>query len=154
MKRTLLGFSVRCYSEVPLHEMAERVAAAVGCTFEEGEFREREGLVAKLLGMNVELYDWVGLADRVVFVFVGYVGDARFVRVLPREQRELVSVDISEAVADVLNVNEVVAEWTLPTEADYEAEREHSAQRSDRVRRQEEAEEARRSATRGAPGQR
>src|SRR4051812_5531612 len=137
MKRHSLRFNVRCYSEIPLPEMGVLVGEALGCAFQDGEYFDTPALVASMLGMRVGLYDWRGLDNAVVFILSSHLDEGRFLDAPAGEAVEIESVDISQAVADLLTVRGVAGEWHPPTEAEVEAERAHGGRRAERIRREE-----------------
>jgi hypothetical protein len=125
---------------MPLVDMAGKVGKAIGCSFHEEEFNVTSGFAAHLLGLTVQLYDWRGLGDRVVFVLASVLEEGRFVDTPDGSEVDLEIDEISPAIADLLTVCEV-GDWHPATEAEAEAERAHSGRISERIR-QEEAEAA------------
>ena len=147
MKRTVIGFAVRHYSEESLEVVADRVGRALGCAFRDDDHHDAQGMIADLLGANVDLYDTRGLHDAVVFVLSSRVVDPRW---LPPddddEEFEVVTIDITPVVIDVLEIRGC-GEWHAPTDAEVAAELSHAARRRQRIEREEAAEgEARRDA--------
>src|SRR5687768_5619104 len=102
MKRTVLHFNVRRYSEIPLDEMATKVGEALGCTFHEGTINKTEAFVAHFLGLKVHLYDWLGLGDRVVFILASALAEDRLLDRSHGENVDLAIQEISSAIADLL----------------------------------------------------
>lgn len=137
MKRTVLHFSVRRYSEIPLEKMAAEVADALGCPFERGEFNGTDAFIAHFLGLNVHLYDWRGLNNKVVYVLASVLEERKLARGPGGDRVALDTQEISPAVADLLAVREG-GDWHPVTDEEIDAEREHASRLTERFRREEE----------------
>jgi hypothetical protein len=137
MKRTVLHFNVRRYSTMPPEKMAKRVGEAIGCVFQPGEFNGTDAFLAQFLGLQLHLYDWRGLNNRVVFVLSTTLKDLAFLEAPGEEQVEIEVQDISQAVADLLAVR-MGGDWHRPTEEEVNAERDHSGRITERFQRHEE----------------
>jgi hypothetical protein len=135
MKRKVIEFSLRHYSETSLDVMAHRVGLAMGVSFHESDEEDMPGVVTELLGTNVALYDTRGLDNAVVFILTSWVTDMRFLDAPQGQDVELDGIDISEAVSDLLAVRGG-DEWHPPTEAEVAAELAHATRRRKRFERE------------------
>jgi hypothetical protein len=136
VKRMVIEFSLRHYSEISLDVMADRVGKAIGVTFHESDVEDMPGVVTELLGSDVALYDTRGLGNAVVFILTSWVTDPSLLDSSEGQTIELDGIDISAAVSDLLAVRGV-GEWHPPTEAEITAELEHAARRRRRIEREE-----------------
>jgi hypothetical protein len=143
MKRTVIAFSLRHYSEIALDVMADRVGRAMGCTFHESDLDDMPGVVSGLLGTNVVLYDTRGLGNAVVYILSNWVTDARFGEGPGGEEVDIEILDLNQALIDLLAVHGVGA-WHRPSADEIQAERAHATRRSQRIDREIEAEAERR----------
>lgn len=124
MERTLLHFSIRNDAKIPLEQMRVLVENALGCQFHEGEYQKIPALVTKFLGMRVGLFEWAGIGGREVFRLQSYIDDARLVRSPSGEPVDVLKLNLSEALIDLLSALEA-GQWYTPTAEDIRAEREH-----------------------------
>jgi hypothetical protein len=115
MDRTALHFCVYRYSTMPAERMAAKVGDALGCTFTAGRLFKSDAFIAHFLGLNVHLYDAVGLGNRNVFVLASMLAEDRFLDGPGAERVDLAVQEISVAVSDLLNVR-LGGGWHLPTE--------------------------------------
>lgn len=143
MKRTVVAFAARQYSQIPLGDMADRVGRAIGCSFREPRRDDTPGVLAVLLGVTVDLYDTRGLDGAVVYVLSSRVIDPRWLPDDDAEELEFETIDITSAVIDVLAIGGA-GEWHAPSDAELAAERAHATRRHKRIEREEAAEAERR----------
>lgn len=136
MERAVLHFSVRCYSEIPLPEMADQVGEALGCSFHGGRSNDTPAFLAHLLGLRLALYDWRGINNKVVFILASNVAESRFRHPSDGSRWDLKIVDISQPMADLLTVRET-GKWHIPSEVEIEAERTHGRRISARIKQEE-----------------
>lgn len=115
MDRTVLHFCVYKYSKMPAEKMAAKVGDALGCTFEEGRLFKSDAFVAHFLGLNVHLYDVIGLGNREVFVLASMLEEHEFLNGPGGERVDLTVQEISAAISDLLNVR-LGGGWHPPTE--------------------------------------
>ncbi|EOD65542.1 hypothetical protein H480_26107 [Amycolatopsis vancoresmycina DSM 44592] len=120
-----------------LEEMATRVEKALGCRFEKGELNDGDAFIAHFLGLNVHLYDWRGLGDRVVFVLASVLEEYGMLRGPGGEHVELEVQEIGDAISALLAVREG-GDWHPVSDEEVAAEREHGGRINERFRRQEE----------------
>lgn len=121
MNLAILHFSVRCNAVIPLADMSNRVAAAVGCKLEKAPYHGITAMHGKLLGMDVALFEWGGSEGR-TFRFQGDVEDVSFLDFKKQHALSIAAQDISFAVADALTVLTGFA-WRTPTPDDIAAEK-------------------------------
>ncbi|WP_333734282.1 hypothetical protein [Streptomyces sp. IBSBF 3010] len=121
MDLTLMSFSVRAEADMPLHDMAMRVMEATGCQLIEGSYHRIPAMSGNILGTNAGLFEWGG-ANGTVFRFEGYAEDRRFLEFMRDKPASVHSLDISQAVADLLTVF-TDSKWRLPTPEDDAAEK-------------------------------
>jgi hypothetical protein len=121
MNLTIPYFAVRCNDAMSLAEMAAKVSKAIGCRLTEGEYHKLPGARGVLLGMDVGLYEWGGVRGR-TFRFEGEVESSAFVEFMRDKSVQVIALDLSQAVADVLTV-ETGTSWRIPTAEDFAAEK-------------------------------
>jgi len=121
MNLTILHFAVRCDEAISLAEMSARVAKAIGCHLDQGSYHKIPAARGNLLGMDVGLYEWGGVAGK-TFRFEGEIEDTAFLDFTRGKSVDVVSLDISQAVADALTVGTMLA-WRVPITEDFIAEK-------------------------------
>jgi hypothetical protein len=122
MIRTALHFNVRRYSTMPLDRMAERIGKALGCVFQAGRVNETDAFVAHILGLNVHLYDCLGLGDKRVFALASFLEEDKFLDDADGEQVTLQVQEIGAAISDLLSVR-LGGDWHPVTDEEGFAER-------------------------------
>jgi hypothetical protein len=120
MGRTVLGFSLRNTESVSADALAERVQDALGLALTKGEYHRFPAHVGAAFGMTIALFPWGGPNDTTLFILQGSVEDVAFVRFPDGELRRAERLDISDAVADVLDVRGA-GDWHRPTTEELEA---------------------------------
>lgn len=121
MELAILHFSVRCDAAIPLAEMSDRVADALGCKLEKDSYHQIPATRGKLLGMDVALFEWGGVKGR-TFRLQGDVEDISFLDFQQENSLSIAAQDISHAVADALTVLTGFP-WRTPTPEDIIAEK-------------------------------
>jgi hypothetical protein len=140
--RQVFKFSVRCYSDENLTKVealtavGETIGAVLGTTFRPGTYLDVDGLVGNFLGLKVGLHDWAGLKGPVI-ILTSHSENANYLKVGPGDQVDIQMVDISQAIADLLEV-ELGGGWHPPSPEELQAELVKRNQVVDRFRRQEE----------------
>jgi hypothetical protein len=122
MDRIVLHFCVYEYSTMPAETMAAKIGDALGCTFEKGRLFKTDAFIAHLLGLNVHLYDVIGLGNREVFVLASMLEEHEFLNGPGGERFDLTVQEISVAISDLLNVR-LGGGWHPPTEEETRAVR-------------------------------
>jgi hypothetical protein len=120
MGRTVLAFSLRSTESVSADALAERIQVALGVALTNGEFRRLPAYVGSAFGMTIALFPWGGPKDTMLFVLQGVVENTAFVMCPDGSARRAKRLDISDAVADVLDVCGG-GEWHRPTAEELEA---------------------------------
>lgn len=120
MARTVLGFSLRCTDASATEALAAEVGAALDVPLQPAWHEGKDAFVGSALGMTVALYPWGGPGGTTLHVLQGAVTDPAYV--LPPEDPSVpaVRLDISDAVADLLEVRGA-GSWHRPTPDELEA---------------------------------
>lgn len=132
-ERVVFRFSIRTEMTIPFGRMKQHVQAALGCSFQEGEFLG--GLpahVADLLGMRVYLRRTSGIDDARMFALHGGPEGGKFLDAPDGETVSLTSQHIDQGVIDLLEVHGA-GKWHIPSEAEYEAERKPESRYLDEI---------------------
>lgn len=127
MKRTALGFSLRVDAKIPLSEMRNLVAKALGCQLVEADYHGTPVLMSELLGMRILLLQWFGLNRELTFQLHGLIDDPKYLEGNEDEIIEVVEIDISQAVIDLLLLKGA-GEWRIPSCEEIEAEIDYEKQ--------------------------
>lgn len=130
MRRTVLGFSLRSTESVSADVLAKRVQDALGITITKGEFHQFSAHVGVAFGMTIALFPWGGPNDTMLFILQGEAEDAAFVIFPDDSVRPAKRIDISDAIADVLNVRGA-GNWHRPTTEELTAHTRYSRQHED-----------------------
>lgn len=120
MTRTVLGLGLRCTAPSTTDALADKVAHALGVPLEATWHEGKNAHVGSALGMTLALFPWGGPGGTMLHVLEGRVSDPAFV--LPPEDPSVpaVRLDISDAVADLLEVKGA-GSWHRPTPEELEA---------------------------------
>jgi hypothetical protein len=130
MHRTVLGFSLRCTENLPVGELADRVQGALGIELTNGEYHQFPAYVGAALGMTIALFPWGGPKGTSLAVLQGAVEDPAFVMFPDGTVRSGELLDISDAVADALQVRGA-GDWHHATDEELDAHREYSREHED-----------------------
>lgn len=125
MARTVLTFTLRSRQERPIDEVVARVSEALSVRLQAGEHHQFAAHVGEAFAMSIALFRWGGPNGTKLFALEGAVEDAAFVTDRAGEFAAAQSVDISDAVASVLEVRGA-GEWHRPTPEELAAHTEHS----------------------------
>lgn len=118
--RTVLEFGLRCADGTSLDAASPGIAAALGTPLEFDEYHQFPAFVGSVFGMTIALFEWGGPRGTTLLALEGSVEDAAFVMFPDGSVRQADSVDISDAVADLLAVRGA-GQWHRPTEAELAA---------------------------------
>jgi hypothetical protein len=130
MRRTVLGFSLRSTESVSAEALAKRIQDALEITLTKGEYHRFSAYVGTALGMTIALFPWGGPNDTMLFILEGEVEDAAFVMYPDGSVRSARRLDVSDAIADLLNVRSA-GNWHRPTAEELTAHSRYSREHQD-----------------------
>jgi hypothetical protein len=130
MQRTVLGFSLRNTEDGSASVLVERVGHALGISLTSGEYQQLPAWVATAFGMSIALFRWGGPDDTMLSVLEGEVTDPAFVVFPGKVIHPAERLDISDAVADVLEVRGA-GSWHRPTPKELAAHTRYSRAHED-----------------------